>query len=96
MGQRHRWPTNRHERKATWSEKKPQGRWRAFKYEELLQRDKVSLDIFWVKDESLEDSANLPAPEVIAAEIAEDLRTALEQFELISVELLSRGNRTER
>ena len=40
--------------------------------EELLKRDKVNLDIFWLKDESLEDSANLPAPGVIAAEIVED------------------------
>jgi len=80
-------PENRHERRATWSEKKPEGHWRAFSYQELLQRDKVSLDIFWLKDESLEDSANLPAPDVIAAEIAEDLRTALEQFEAIQLDV---------
>lgn len=80
-------PENRHERTATWSEKNPTGRWRAYSYEELMQRDKVSLDIFWLKDESLEDSANLPAPDVIATDIAEDLRTALEQFEAIGEEL---------
>jgi type I restriction enzyme M protein len=57
------------------------GRWRRFSYEELLQRDKVSLDIFWVRDQSLEDSANLPDPDLIAAEIVEDLRSALEEFE---------------
>ncbi len=74
-------------RKPIWSEKKPEGRWRAFGIEELLARDKVSLDIFWLKDESLEDSANLPDPDVIAAEIAEDLRTALEQFEAIQADL---------
>jgi type I restriction enzyme M protein len=82
-------PENRHERKATWTEKSPTGRWRAFAYEELMQRDKVSLDIFWLKDESLEDSANLPDPDVIAADIAEDLRTALEQFEAIGEDLSS-------
>ena len=49
----------------------------------------MSLDIFWLKDESLEDSANLPDPDLIAAEIAEDLRTALEQFENISEDLSS-------
>ena len=76
-----------HDRKATWTEKKPEGRWRAFGIDELLARDKVNLDIFWLKDESLEDSANLPAPEVIAAEIAEDLRAALEQFEAIQSDL---------
>ena len=45
-----------------------------------MQRDKVSLDIFWLKDENLEDSENLPAPDVIAAEIVENLESALEQF----------------
>lgn len=50
----------------------------------------MSLDIFWLKDESLEDSASLPAPDVIAGEITEDLRAALEQFEAIQADL-SRG-----
>ncbi len=80
-------PGRRQDRKANWSEKKAEGRWRAFGIDELLARDKVSLDIFWLKDESLEDSANLPAPDVIAAEIAEDLRAALEQFEAIQADL---------
>jgi type I restriction enzyme M protein len=53
-------PANRHNRKPTWSEKNPNGRWRAFDYEELINRDKASLDIFWLKDESLEESDNLP------------------------------------
>ncbi|MGA7951763.1 MAG: N-6 DNA methylase, partial [Thiobacillaceae bacterium] len=56
------------------------GRWRAYDYEELVNRDKASLDIFWLRDESLSDSDNLPTPEVIAAEIVEDLEAALEQF----------------
>jgi type I restriction enzyme M protein len=88
-------PENRHDRKSTWSPDNPDGRWRSFTYEELLQRDKVSLDIFWVKDESLEDSANLPDPDVIAAEIAEDLRSALEQFEAIAEDLNGKGSRAE-
>jgi type I restriction enzyme M protein len=74
---------NRHVRKATWSEDNPTGRWRSYPYDELVARDKASLDIFWLRDESQEDSASLPEPDVIAAEIAEDLRAALEQFELI-------------
>lgn len=78
---------NRHLRAPTWSEANPEGRWRAFTYEELLARDKLSLDIFWLKDESLEENANLPAPEVIAAEIMEDLRAALEQFAAIASDL---------
>ena len=80
-------PKNRHQRKATWSEKNDKGRWRAFTYDELLKRDKVNLDIFWLKDEALEESANLPAPEVIALEIAQDLEAALEQFATIAEDL---------
>ena len=56
-------------------------------YEDLLKRDKVNLDIFWLKDESLEDSANLPAPHVIAEEITRDLEAALEQFNTIAEDL---------
>jgi type I restriction enzyme M protein len=73
-------PENRHDRKPTWSEQNPDGRWRAYDYEDLMSRDKASLDIFWLRDESLSDLDNLPAPEVIAAEIVEDLEAALEQF----------------
>src|SRR5207247_11398662 len=80
-------PENRYLPTATWSEASPAGRWRCFAYDELLQRDKVSLDITWLRDESLEDAANLPDPDVIAAEIIEDLRAALEQFETIQAEL---------
>jgi hypothetical protein len=56
-------------------------------YDELIKRDKVNLDIFWLKDDALEDSANLPAPGVIATEIVEDLRAALEQFAEIEADL---------
>lgn len=80
-------PENRNKRKATWSEKKPEGRWRAFTYDELVARDKVNLDIFWLRDESLEDSANLPSPDVLALEIVEDLKAALTQFEAIEEDL---------
>lgn len=80
-------PANRHERKPTWSEENPQGRWRAFDYEDLVKRDKVNLDIFWLKDESLEDSEDLPKPGVLAEEIADDLEAALEQFQAIAEKL---------
>lgn len=63
------------------------GRWRSFTHEELMARDKVNLDIFWLRDESLEGSANLPNPDVLAAEITEDLRAALAQFEGLEGEL---------
>ena len=66
-------PENRFDRDET-------ERFKSFSYEEILQRDKLSLDIFWLKDESLEDSANLPSPEILAQEISENLQSALEQF----------------
>ena len=78
---------NRYDRKATWSEEHTAGRWRAYSYDELVARDKASLDIFWLKDESLEDSENLPEPRVLAAEIVEDLESALEQMRLIAEDL---------
>jgi type I restriction enzyme M protein len=52
-----------------------------------MARDKVNLDIFWLRDESLEDSANLPDPDILAEEIVEDLRAALAQFEEIVADL---------
>ncbi len=80
-------PKNRHQRKATWSAKNPNGRWRAYDYDELINRDKASLDIFWLKDESLEESENLPDPDVLAQDIVEDLETALQQFREIATDL---------
>ena len=62
-------------------------RFRRFTYDELTQRDKANLDIFWLRDESLEDSDNLPPPDQIAEEIMEDLRAALEQLEEIAADL---------
>jgi type I restriction enzyme M protein len=62
-------------------------RLKCFTYDELLKRDKVNLDIFWLKDELLEESANVPAPEVIAQEISDDLEAAQEQFATIAEDL---------
>lgn len=73
-------PDNRHARTET-------EHFHCFTYEELLQRDKVSLDIFWLKDDSLEDTDSLPAPDLIAADIIENLEAALEQFSSIAEEL---------
>ncbi len=66
-------PTNRHERAES-------ERFRPFTYQELTARDKASLDIFWLRDKTLEDTDNLPPPHIIAAEIVEDLEAALAQF----------------
>jgi len=73
-------PQNRYEREET-------EKFKAFTYEELMQRDKVNLDISWLKDESLEDSANLPAPDILAHEIADNLESALDQFSSIYQDL---------
>ena len=67
------------------------GRWRAYAYDELINRDKAGLDIFWLRDESLEDFDNLPAPDVLAQEIVEDLEAALEQFRKIVTDLTEGG-----
>lgn len=74
-------------RQATWSAANPEGRWRAYSYEELIGRDKANLDIFWLRDDALEDSANLPHPDLIAEEIVADLEAVLEQFRLIAEDL---------
>ncbi len=76
-----------HEREATWSEDNPQGRWRSYDYDELLKRDKLNLDLFWIKDESLTDIDSLAPPDIIAAEIADGLEAALEQFTKIAARL---------
>lgn len=62
-------------------------RFRAFGYEELAQRDKINLDIFWLRDDSLEDLDNLLPPDVLAAEIVEDLEAALAEFSAIAQSL---------
>jgi type I restriction enzyme M protein len=67
--------------------KNPDGRWRCFEYGDLAKRDKLNLDLFWIKDKTLEDAENLPEPDVLAQEIAEDLETALEQFRTIANDL---------
>jgi len=80
-------PTNRYERKPTWTDKNPEGRWRAYDYAELSKRDKLNLDLFWLKDKSLEESDDLPPPDVLSAEIAADLESILERFQTITSKL---------
>lgn len=73
-------PENRHEREET-------ERFKSYSYEELIERDKANLDIFWLKDDSLEDVEDLPEPEVLAADITENLEAALDQFSQIRDDL---------
>ena len=56
-------------------------RFKSFEYDELIKRDKTSLDIFWLKDDSIEDSNNLPEPSVLIDDIIESLENVLEQFD---------------
>lgn len=62
-------------------------RFRRFSYEELVARDKLNLDIFWLKDDSLEDIDSLPEPDILAQEIVDNLAAALEHFKGVSEEL---------
>ena len=77
--------TSRHQRQES-------ERFRSFTYEELLKRDKLSLDLFWLRDESLEGTDKLPPPAEIAASIVEDLQNALEQFMAIAEDLGGKRN----
>ena len=80
-------PENRYDRKETWSEDNPDGRWRKFKASDLLKRDKISLDIFWIKDKSLADLDSLPSPDILAENIIENLQNALESFQSLQRKL---------
>ncbi|OQY16079.1 MAG: DNA methyltransferase [Desulfobacteraceae bacterium 4572_35.1] len=81
---------NRFVRKETWSDQSnPDGRWRKFSYEQIIARDKTSLDIFWLKDKSLTDLDHLPEPEVLAAEIIENMESGLNSFKAVLAELSS-------
>lgn len=81
-------PENRHARKELWSEQdNPEGRWRRFGYEQIIGRDKTSLDIFWLKDKSLADLDNLPEPDVLAGEIIDNLEAGLNSFREIAAAL---------
>jgi len=81
-------PSNRHKRKETFNaETNPEGRWRKFSFDEIVARDKTSLDITWLKDKSLTDLDNLPDPEELAESIIESLEAGLESFRQIMVKL---------
>ncbi|WUA07584.1 type I restriction-modification system subunit M [Nocardia sp. NBC_01377] len=71
------------------AEREESDRWHSYTYDDLITRDKTNLDITWLRDESLEDTDNLPAPEIIAREIVEDLTAALVEFEAVAAALES-------
>lgn len=80
-------PTNRYDRNETWSEENPDGRFRKYSIDEILKRDKTSLDIFWIKDKALADLDNLPSPDELANDIIENLQSALESFQELQSQL---------
>jgi type I restriction enzyme M protein len=65
------------------AKRKETERFKKFTYAEIVARDKANLDILWLKDDSLEDSENLPPPALLAAEIVESLEAALEEFRAV-------------
>ncbi len=73
-------PENRHERKES-------DRFKYFSYSELISRDKASLDIFWLKDDTLDNLDDLPPPDVLQQEIIEHLEAALASFRDLAVGL---------
>ena len=79
-------PENRHQRKET-------ERFKFYPYKDLVARDKASLDIFWLKDDSLDNLDDLPPPDVLQQEIIEHLEAALAAFRDVAAELPSSGNR---
>ncbi len=88
----------RHKRKETWSEEEkttakgkvtssPTGRWRKYSYDDLAARDKTSLDLFWLKDDSLTDLDNLPDPDILAAKIIDNIEAGLASFRAVAAKL---------
>jgi type I restriction enzyme M protein len=78
----------RHKRRETWDEEKnPQGRWRKYSHAELIARDKTSLDLFWLKDDSLTDLDNLPEPDILAETIIDNIEAGLASFRAVAEKL---------
>lgn len=83
-------PEDRRSRKATWSPETPNARWRMYSFEELLKKDKYNLDIFWIEDKSYQEFETLADPDILMAEITDDLRAALLQLEELQSDAVSR------
>jgi type I restriction enzyme M protein len=77
----------KHVQRLSRDNRKESDRFRCFTYADLMARDKANLDIFWLKDNSLADTENLPKPAVLAAQIIEDLEEALAEFSAVEEEL---------
>lgn len=80
-------PADQSKRAETWSEENPEGRWRKYTYDEIIARDKASLDLFWLKDKLLSDLDSLPEPKELAEAIVANLETAIASFREIEAGL---------
>ncbi|TGV03344.1 type I restriction-modification system subunit M [Flavivirga rizhaonensis] len=80
-------PDNRTKREETWSEENQEGRWKKYSYNEILARDKTSLDVSWLRNENMIDLENLPEPNVLAQEIIENIEGALESFKAVALKI---------
>lgn len=81
-------PLNRHQRREIWNEQSnPEGRWRQYSFDQIMAREKISLDIFWLKDKSLSDLDNLPEPDELALEIIDNLEVGLNSFRDVAAAL---------
>lgn len=78
-------PIDRNKRRSTWTKNSPAGKWRAYDYQELIERDKTNLDIFWLEDESFKET--IEKPQVIAKHILNDLHKAMAKIEQILVDV---------
>lgn len=74
-------------RKETWSSKNENGRWRKFKYDEIIARDKTNLDISWIEDDNTVDLDNLPDPDTLLGNIIVDIESALLSFKTMKENL---------
>lgn len=77
-------PENRHQRTET-------ERFKCYPYFDLMARDKASLDIFWLKDDSLDNLDDLPQPDVLQQEIIDHLEAALAAFRDVAAGLPCHG-----
>lgn len=82
-------PENRHQRQES-------ERFKYFSYDELTSREKASLDIFWLKDNNLENLNDLPPPDVLQREIIEHLESALAALWDVAVGLPVSPDKSEK
>ena len=84
------------DRKETWSRRRPTGRWRAYRYSDIVRRPECNLDLIWLTPSGSVRAQPIPGPDVLANSIAADLRTALSEIEKIASSLAPPAPRMSR